>query len=268
MEFIETNGVVLHCAIQRVEKGPPPLVFINSLGSDFRIWTGVCARLGDGWSTLRYDKRGHGLSEEGTDAYSIGRHADDLIGLLTKTGFDGVVLCGLSVGGLIALEIWRKRPDLVAGLVLCDTAAKIGTAQMWQDRIDLIRKDGIAALAEPVLERWFSSGFRSSCQEQVSGYRSMLVRTALDGYLGTCEAIRDADLTEVLQSITVPTLCLCGDEDGSTPPEVVMDMQEKISGSSFEMIEYAGHLPCVEQPDAIAQLLAQFVAKVHVQGQS
>lgn len=266
MEFVNLNHVVLHYALKEGRSAEPALVFINSLGSDLRIWQGVEAHLGQERTLLFYDKRGHGLSDVGDQAYSIDRHADDLIALLDYCKLRNVVLCGLSVGGLVALAVYAKRPELVAGLVLSDTAAQIGTPQMWQERIDTIRRDGIAALADPILQRWFSSGFRAHKADRLAGYRNMLVRTPREGYVGTCEAIRDADYTAIARTVAVPTLCLCGDEDGSTPPEVVMNLQQTIPGASFEMIEYAGHLPCVEQPSVVAGFLNEFTMRLTPRG--
>jgi 3-oxoadipate enol-lactonase len=169
------------------------------------------------------------------------------------------VVCGLSVGGLIAQGLAACRPELVAGLILCDTAHKIGTAEMWGQRIAAIETGGIAALADAILERWFSKALRENDPAALAGWRAMLTRTPKDGYLGTCAAIRDADFTEQAKQITVPTLCVVGEEDGATPPELVREMAGLIPGARYEIIPGAGHLPCIEQPQVLAGLIDGFL---------
>jgi 3-oxoadipate enol-lactonase len=165
----------------------------------------------------------------------------------------------VSVGGQIAQGLLAARPELVSGLVLCDTAHKIGTAEMWNARIDAIETGGIEAMAEPILERWFSAAFRKANPDALAGWRAMLTRTPKAGYLGTCDAIRDADLTEQAKRIGVPALCVVGDEDGSTPPALVRELADLIPGAGFETVAGAGHLPCIEQPGTLTGLINTFV---------
>ncbi|MDH3475047.1 MAG: alpha/beta fold hydrolase, partial [Rhodospirillales bacterium] len=168
---------------------------------------------------------------------------------------------GLSVGGIVAQGLSAVRPDLVKGLVLSDTAHRIGPSDMWNQRIAAIRAGGIEALAEPILERWFSKRFHAECPEALAGWRAMLTRTPVEGYLGTCAAIRDADLTEAAQAIRVPTLCLVGGEDGATPPDLVRSTAELIPGARFEVIEGVGHLPCVEAAETMTDLVMGFLSE-------
>lgn len=238
------------------------IVFINSLGTDFRIWDDVAADLGRDWGILRYDKRGHGLSGLVAGVQSIADHAGDLAQLLDGQGVRGAVLCGLSVGGMIALALADHRPDLVAGLVLCDTAPRIGTAESWNARIAAVRNAGMAAIADGVMERWFSPAFHATRGAELSGYRAMLTRTPAEGYAATCAAIRDADLTAAAGRIAVPCLCIAGDGDRATPPDLVRAMAETIPGATFETVAGAGHLPCVEQPGALCALIRDVMARI------
>ncbi len=260
MQFAELNNVTLHYQVLSAPKDKPVLVFINSLGTDFRIWRDVIVNLAGEYAMIAYDKRGHGLSSIGNSPYKMEDHVGDLVALLDHLKVKNAILCGVSVGGMIAQGVYGSRPDLVRALVLCDTGHKIGTAQMWNDRISALEKGGIESLAEPILVRWFSSVFHEDQPAALQGYHNMLVRQTLEGYLGTCAALRDADYTAIAKSIAVPTLCVVGEEDGATPPELVAELAGLINGSEFEIIEGAGHLPSIEQPDKLTDLMKKFFA--------
>jgi 3-oxoadipate enol-lactonase len=242
-------------------KGGRPVVFANSLGTDLRIWRAVIDRLPATLRFVRYDKRGHGLSDCPDGPYAIADHAGDLAGLLDALGVRGAVVCGLSVGGLIAQKLAADRPDLVSALILCDTAAKIGTADLWNQRIGTVRVQGIAPLADAILERWFTPGFRAAAPD-FPVWRNMLTRTPAEGYAATCEAIRDADLTESTRALRLPTLAMVGAQDGSTPPDLVKATADLIPGARFEVIEDCGHIPCVEQAERTAALIRGFIAEL------
>jgi len=260
MQFTELNNVTLHYQVLGAPKDKPVLVFINSLGTDFRIWRDVIVNLAGDYAMIAYDKRGHGLSSIGNAPCKMEDHVGDLIALLDHLKVSNAILCGVSVGGMIAQGVYGRRPDLVRAMVLCDTGHKIGTAQMWNDRISALENGGIESLAESILARWFSSTFHEDQPAALQGYHNMLVRQTLDGYMGTCAALRDADYTAIAKSIAVPTLCVVGDEDGSTPPELVAELAGLINGSEFEIIEGAGHLPSIEQPDKLTDLMKRFFA--------
>ena len=234
------------------------IVFANSLGTDFRIWDEVTARLGRDFRLLRYDLRGHGLSDAPAAPYAIGDHVEDLIALLEARRIAQPLIVGLSVGGMIAQGLAARRRDLAAALILCDTAHRIGTAEMWNTRIDAIRAHGLPSIADAILERWFSRGFRTTRSTDVAGYRNMLVRTPVEGYVGTCIALRDADLTETVRKLTQPTLCVVGEEDGATPPDLVRSLSQLVPNAGFEIMKNAAHLPCVEQPEQLAARIAAF----------
>lgn len=258
MPFARIGGVSLHYRFTPSSADAEPIVFINSLGTDFRIWETVTADLAGGFSTLVYDKRGHGLSDLGAGIRSMDDHVDDLLGLFDHLAIGRAIICGLSVGGLIAQRLYQRQPELVSSLILCDTAHRIGTDEMWNARIAMVEKQGIAAIGDGVMEKWFTPHFHANRAAELAGYRNMLVRQPVAGYAGTCAAIRDADYTEAAADIAVPTLCIVGDQDGSTPPDLVRSLANLIPGSRFEIIHNAGHIPCVEQPDTLATLIRGF----------
>jgi 3-oxoadipate enol-lactonase len=257
MHFKSLNGIVLHYAdLGSAEK--PVLVFANSLGTDLRIWDDVVARLAESFRIVLYDKRGHGLSGIGSPPYTIADHVADLAALLDDLAIEGAIVCGLSVGGLIAQGLYATRPELVRALILSDTAHRIGTAETWAERIAAIEKGGIESIADAILERWFSQTLRAGDPTALAGWRHMLTRTPETGYLGTCAAIRDADFTEQARKIKVPALCLVGREDGATPPALMRQTADLIPGCGYEVIDGAGHLPCIEQPEVMAALIERF----------
>ena len=171
------------------------------------------------------------LSDVGDMPYSMDLHVADLAGLLDLLAVKQAIICGLSVGGLIAQGLYAARPDLVRALILCDTAHKIGTADQWNARIAAVDEDGIAGMTGSILERWFTPAFRRPENNALHGYRNMLARQPAAGYAGTCAAIRDADFTEAAKHIAVPTLCIVGDQDGSTPPDLVLSTAKLIPGA-------------------------------------
>lgn len=262
MQFAAINGIAIHHDLRLAEGGAPVIVLINSLGTDFRIWDQVRDKLADRFTTLAYDKRGHGLSGLGDPPYAIADHADDLAGLLDHLDLHDVILCGLSVGGLIAQALCLSRPQDIRGLVLSNTAMKIGTPESWNARIAAVEESGIAPILDDVMARWFTAAFRRPDNALYQGCCNMLLRQPASGYAGTCAAIRDADFTQAAAQISVPTLCIAGREDGSTPPELVQAMAGRIPGARFEVIEEAAHIPCIETPAVHAALIRSLAQEV------
>lgn len=272
MQFVHLNDIVIHYALRHpetagrdaIEDGArrPVLVFVNSLGTDSRIWHNELPKLAEHCTILTYDKRGHGLSGLGNPPYSIADHVSDLAALLDHLRLSRVIVCGLSVGGLIAQGLYASRPDLVKALVLSNTAHKIGTAEIWNERIAAVEGQGIASILDAIMERWFTPAFRRPENPAYQAYRNMLVRQPALGYSGTCAAIRDADFTEAAGRIAVPVLCIAGSEDGSTPPDLVKSLASLIPGARYEVIEDAAHIPCVEAPAAHAALVRGFIEQV------
>ncbi|QIE55708.1 3-oxoadipate enol-lactonase [Pikeienuella piscinae] len=262
MKAVTTGAGSIHFRDEGPKDGRVVL-FSNSLGTDLRVWDRVAPLLPAGLRVIRYDKRGHGPSDcppRGT--WGMGDHVADAAALLDALGVKGAVVVGLSVGGQIAQGLAAERPDLVHGMALCDTAAKIGAPSMWGERIQTIEADGLEGMADAVMERWFTKRFRTEKKAELRLWRNMLTRTSLDGYLGSCAAIGDADLRESTARLRLPTLAVCGDEDGSTPPDLVRETAALIPGAEFHLIPGAGHLPCVEQPEILATHLTQFMKRI------
>ena len=238
----------------RTGGGGPCVVFANSLGSDQSLWDDVITRLPRGFDTLTFDLRGHGQSGM-SEGFSIADMADDLIALLETLNLSNVILCGVSVGGMIAQSLAARRPDLLRALILSNTAPKIGTDERWNTRIDAINADGLDSITDTILDNWFSASFRDRAPDAFALHRNMLSRTPDAGYIAVCEAIRDADLTAGTAQINLPTLCIGGIEDKSTTVDHVTAMAGLIPGASCEILDNVGHLPPFEAPEQTAQFI-------------
>ncbi|RMF36567.1 MAG: 3-oxoadipate enol-lactonase [Alphaproteobacteria bacterium] len=261
MKIAAVNGIRCHYD----ESGDPagrPLVLIHPLGTDFRIWDRLLPLLPQDMRIIRYDLRGHGLSECPAAPYTMEMLGEDAAALLDHLGVRGAVVLGISIGGIVAQQLAATRPDLVAALVLCCTAARIGTAEFWDARIEAIHRGGIAALEEQILSRWFTEAFRSSHRDELAGWRHMLCRTPEDGYLGCSYALKSVDLTGQTAGLRLPALAIAGELDAATPPETVRELAESIPGCEFAVIEGAGHIPPVETPEALAEILTPFLQRV------
>jgi 3-oxoadipate enol-lactonase len=221
----------------------------------YRLWDAALAEI-PGIRAIRFDKRGHGLSDLGGD-YAIADLADDVAALIEATSDGPVIICGLSIGGMIAQNLAARRPDLIRAAVLSNTAVKMGTAESWTDRIRTIETRGIAAIADMVMERWFAPTFRA--RPELALWRNMVIRTSAPGYIAACRALAAADLTVQTAGLRLPTLVIAGDSDGSSPADLVRATAALIPGARFHIIADAGHLPCVEQPHAFAATLIPFL---------
>ncbi len=262
MIFIESGDAVIHAELIGDPEEQPVLCFVNSLGTDFRIWDQVAAHFAEDYCLLLYDKRGHGLSDLGQGPVTIDRHVDDLLALVDHFGIDRFGLIGLSIGGQIAQRLAVRAPDRLAALVLCDTAVKLGDAETWNGRIAAVEAGGMEAVGDATMERWFTAVYRAEEDMPLRIWRNMLTRQSAKGYIASCLAVRDADLTSDAPQIDVPTLVVVGDDDKASPPDLVRATAEMIPGARFAVIEGAGHLPCIERPDELAALIGDLLDQV------
>ncbi|WP_151719803.1 3-oxoadipate enol-lactonase [Gemmobacter serpentinus] len=234
------------------------VVFANSLGTDLRLWDQVLPLL-PGIRALRFDMRGHGLSDSGAPEaeVTIAGLASDAATLIEAEGQGPVVFAGLSIGGMIGQQLAHDRPDLLRALVLSNTAAQMGNAEGWNARIAAVRASGVGGIADAVMERWFAASFRAT--PALALWRNMLARTDAAGYAGACAAIAAADLAATTARLSLPTLVIAGDQDGASPPDLVAKTAALIAGAALQIIPGAGHLPPVETPSDWAALLRGFL---------
>lgn len=245
------------------EDGDPkgaPVVFAHALGLDLTLWDQIIPLLPPGLRLIRYDLRGHGASDVPPPPYAMGALVRDVEALLDQIGVKDAVFVGLSVGGLVAQGLAVKRLDLVRGLVLSNTAAKIGTQALWDDRVRAVQAGGVAAIADAVIARWFGKAARDGDTGRL--WRERLLACPADGYAGVAAAIGGTDFMTPTSGLRLPTLCIAGADDGSTPPDLVRELAELIPGSRFQLIRRAGHLPPVDQPHAFAEALTGFLRDI------
>jgi len=229
-------------------QGSVPMVLSNSLGTDHSLWDFQLAAFSRERAVWRYDTRGHGDSDKPRGDYSIERLGKDLVSVIDATGAGRVDLCGVSIGGMTALWVALHAPDRVRRVVLANTAAQIGDAEMWSARITTVRTEGPAALADATMTRWFTAEFRAARPEVVARFHSTIARSDPDGYAGCCAALRDADLRALAPQVACPTLVVTGRHDPATPPTQGRWLAEQIAGARLAELD-AAHLANVERAD-------------------
>lgn len=261
MFYRTPEGITLHYQAHNLTTGKPVIAFINAVGTDMRIWEKVVDLLGDQFGYVLHDLRGHGLTGDTDPATTISDHAADLAALLDHLEVGTAIVCGISAGGVVAQGLYAERPDLLAGLLLCGTAQKVGTPDMWNARIEAVGAGGVECIVDGVLEKWFTSSYRLENDAEMIGLRKMLTQTSPAGYCGTCLALRDADFTDSDQTIAVPVLCVTGSADPVSPESVVTGLANIIPDATLHVIEGAGHLPCIDHADSFAALLSNLAAR-------
>lgn len=269
MSFIEGRGTVHFYRFDGPPPGVPraraPLVFINALGTDCRIWDPLLEvlppRLKER-AILSYDLRGQGLSALGTAPHTLTTLVDDLAFLLDQLDLGPAIVCGLSLGGLVAQGLAAAAPERVAALCLCATGLEIGAPQLWTERIGVVRSRGLAELTSAILERWFAPGFRREQPALVRGYQTLFERNSLEGYIASLEVLRDTDLSAQAAHVRAPALVIAGESDAATPPVRVQRLAAALNRSRYGTLSAAGHLFPIEQPEALAEALALFIEEL------
>ncbi|WP_266205169.1 3-oxoadipate enol-lactonase [Pontibacter kalidii] len=230
------------------------IVFSNSLGTDLTMWDEVAQIIKQHLNVLRYDTRGHGQSTIHADVVSIAELGQDVIELLDHLKLDKVYFSGLSMGGLIGQWLGIHRPERFRKIILANTAAKIGTAEGWNARIDQVVMNGLQSILDGTAQRWFTPEFRDKYPEKVSAILQKFKQTSLQGYTANCAAVRDADFREELPKLSVPTLVISGTQDEVTTPADGDFLANSIPRSRHVQLP-ANHLSSVELPEAFAESL-------------
>jgi 3-oxoadipate enol-lactonase len=271
MSFSEGRGAVHFYWLDgrgvSTSRARTPLVFVNALGTDHRIWEPLVDALPPALRErplLRYDLRGQGLSGLGAEPRSVRTLSDDLAFLLDELDLAPAVVCGLSLGGLVAQSLAATAPEKVAALCLCATGLDIGAPELWTERIAVVRSRGLGALTEASLERWFTPAFRRAQPALVRGYQTLLERSSNEGYLASLEVLRDTDLSAQAARIHAPALVLAGEADIATPPVRVQRLVKALPDARYLCLPGAGHFLPIEQPEAVAAALASFLEEVGV----
>ena len=236
----------------------PALLFINSIGTTRELWARQLPRLSKSFRVITYDARGHGFSQATVGDYTIEQLGRDALAILDDAGAESAHVCGISLGGITGMWLGVHAPRRIHSLVVANTAARIGSVQMWTERIAFVREQGMAALADMTMPRWFTEAFRTREPLTIEQFRAMVASCSTDGYLGCSAALRDEDLREAIAGIRCPVLCIAGSADVATPPDALQFIHERIAGSRLIMLD-AAHLSNVEQNEAFNRALLDFL---------
>jgi 3-oxoadipate enol-lactonase len=257
---IKTNGIELNYT---VEGNGPWLVMSHSLACDLTMWDEQAAVLRRNFKVLRFDTRGHGNSDAPEGGYTLDMLAYDVHGLLQGLGVDRCHWVGLSMGGMIGQTFALKFPKMFATLVLADTTSRYApeALPLWQGRIKTAQAQGMEALVETTLQRWFTEPFRKSHPEVTARVSAMIRATPVPGYVGCCTAIPQINVTERLKEIKCPALVVVGEQDAGTPVALSREIQAALPGSELVIIPSASHLSNLEQPTAFLRALTTFLNK-------
>ncbi|MBU9628291.1 3-oxoadipate enol-lactonase [Burkholderia multivorans] len=259
MPFATVNGVKLHYRIDRATRDDAPwLVFSNSLGADLQMWAPQIRPFTQHFNVLRYDTRGHGHSDAPAGSYTIDQLAGDVIGLLDHLGIAQASFCGISMGGLTGAALAARFPSRIVRAVLANTAAKIGSPEVWTPRAHKARTEGMAALADAVLPRWFTDAFVQREPRLFDAIRDTFVHTDKDGYAANCDALNAADLREEVKGIALPVLVVTGAHDLSTPPDQGRALAAAIPGARHVEFD-AAHISNIERTDDFNRALLDFL---------
>jgi 3-oxoadipate enol-lactonase len=257
MPFAPVENGQLH---YRLDGSPnlPVLVLSNSLGTDHSMWDAQVPSFTQKFHLLRYDSRGHGASTVSAGDYTMERLGKDVLTLLDHLGIATVSFCGLSVGGMVGQWLGLNAPERLNQLVLCSTAAKIGNEEIWNSRIEAVRKSGVRSISDAILQRWFTPAFQQREPGTVARVRKMLEAASDEGYIATCAAIRDAYFRPEVTRIRSKTLVTSGTHDVATPPADGRWLAEQIPGSQYQELD-AAHLSNIELPQPFSEAVLNFL---------
>jgi 3-oxoadipate enol-lactonase len=263
MPKIKANGISVHYTLEGLESSPV-ITLSHSLATDYSMWEPQIEKLRASYRVLRYDTRGHGDTDAPEGPYSLDMLAEDLLGLLEALGIRKTFFMGISMGGMIGQVLGLKAPSMLSALILCDTSSRVPeeAKPLWDERIEVVKKEGMGSQVEATIERWFTPQFREEHLEMVEKVVAMIRTTNPRGYIGCAHAIRALDLTDRLSAITVPTLIVVGENDPGTPLSASETIHERIKDSELVILNSAAHLSNIEQAEAFTAAVLNFLRKI------
>lgn len=257
MPFVTSHGARIHYKVEG-EGGRPALVLLNSIGTDMDLWDAVLPALRRRFTLVRIDTRGHGASDAPAHDYTLPMLADDVLTVMDAAGIDAAAVAGVSLGGMIAMELALARPERVTALGLICTSATMDKAA-WEARVATVRGAGLAGIVELAMGRFLSPEYMAEEPAVAATVRRGLLTMAAAGYAGCAAAIRDMNLADRLGKIDCATLVITGTRDTSTPFEGHGEhLVAGIDGARHVSLE-AAHLAPFEAPDAVADVLETFL---------
>jgi 3-oxoadipate enol-lactonase len=259
MPYAAVNGTELHYRIDGNRHGSAPwLVLSNSLGTDLSMWAAQVAELSKHFRVLRYDTRGHGHSEAPKGPYTIEELTGDVLGLLDTLKIARANFCGISMGGLTGIGLAARHAERIERLVVANSAARIGSPEVWVPRAARARNEGMLALADAVLPRWFTPDFIAREPLVLAAIRDVFVHTDKEGYASNCDAIDAADLRPEAPNIKAPTLVISGTHDLAATPAQGREVAAAIAGARYVELD-ASHISNIEQADTFTKTVLDFL---------
>lgn len=238
----------------------PALVFSNSLGTNFKMWQPQIDHFQQDFFVICYDTRGHGASSAPQGPYTLDQLGQDVVNLLDHLNIEKATFCGISMGGLTGQWLAINKPERFSHVVVCNTAAKIGQEQAWNERAALVREQGLAPIASTAAGRWFTEPFIQSNAATVATLSNDLGAGSPEGYASCCEALAKADVREQLKDIQVPVFIVAGQQDPVTTVADGEFMQQRIANAELFEIN-ASHISNIEQPEAFNQAVQAFIQR-------
>ena len=256
---IAANGISIHYEIAGPE-GAPWLVFSNSLATNLSMWDDQAAALAGRFRVLRYDQRGHGGTEATSGRYTFDLLIEDVVALMQALGIERTNFVGLSMGGATAFGLAQRYPEKIDRLVVADSPCQSSpaTAKPWEERIEIARTQGMEALLQSTLERWFPAATLARHPPHVDKIREMIRSTPAAGFIGCAAALADHDFRSGIAKVKAPTLFMVGSADGTTPA-AMRQMHAELPGSGFIELPDAGHISNTDQPAMFTEALQKFL---------
>ncbi|MDQ3157453.1 MAG: 3-oxoadipate enol-lactonase [Actinomycetota bacterium] len=251
-------------SVHRVLTGPddaPVVVLSNSLGATMAMWDANLADLEEHFRVVRYDTRGHGESPAPSGPYDIDDLVDDVVALLDDLGVARAHFVGLSLGGMTGMRLAAREPDRVDRLVVLCTSAHLEPASAWRDRASTVRAQGTGAVAQAVVDRWFTPGLLASAPALQASSEAMVASTPAEGYAACCEVIATMDLRADLASITAPTLAIAGADDHATPTPHLAEIADTVRDGRLVVVPESAHLANTQQPGTISPAIIEHLTQ-------
>jgi 3-oxoadipate enol-lactonase len=256
---IKANGINIHYEVDGAADAPW-LVFSNSLATDLTMWDEQAAYFSKTYRVLRYDQRGHGRSDAPAQRYSFATLIADVLALMNELRIERANFCGLSMGGATVMGLAQSNPGRVERAIICDSpcASTQASARQWEERIAIARAQGMTALADSTIARWFPAETVAANPAYLTKIRQMILMTPVNGFIGCAAALADHDFCRSVRTLTRPVLFLAGEKDGTTPA-AMRQMQSALAGSRFAEIPGAGHICNLERPDMFNRAIDDFL---------
>jgi 3-oxoadipate enol-lactonase len=260
---INVSGIEINYELSGRKEGPA-VILSHSLASSLKMWEPQMELLRSHFRVLRYDTRGHGLTETTPAPYTLELLGKDAIGLLDALSIEKVHWVGLSMGGMIGQSVALNQPYRLLSLSLCDTGGVVPAEMqpIWNERIEGVRTIGMTSQFETTMERWFTPSFLKSNPPILNLIKEEFLSTPPEGYIGCASAIRRLNYLERLHEIHLPTLIIVGEDDPATPVSASEAIHERIRNSRLVILPSARHLSNVEQAGLFNHHLLEFLRGV------